>query len=65
MINIPTLHLSSLYFTVTVAIKFILSSMVQFASPNGIIIFCLCFKATEIKFTPNNMTAFVFNAPLL
>lgn len=38
--------------------------MVQFASANGIIIFCLCFKATEIKFTPNNMTAFVFNVPL-
>lgn len=39
--------------------------MVQFSFANGIIIFCLCFKATEIKFAPNNMTAFVFNVPLL
>ena len=44
IINVPTFHLSSLYFTVTVAIKFILGSMVQFSPTNGIIIFVCVLK---------------------
>lgn len=39
--------------------------MVQFSSANAIYYFCLCFKATGIKFTPDNMPACVFNIPLI